>query len=214
VGLSIKVRSLAAAFAVLLGIAGFANSEPMEGVDYALLDPPVILPGPQVQVAEFFHYGCEACYRLEPLLTPWLAGLPDDVLFLKVPALRRRDWIPLTRLFFALDSLGELKRLNGEVFSAIHDRKINLGDSTRAIEWAADNGIDRAAFSAALDSKDIDLRVQRARDLTEVFGIQDTPSIVVDGRYLTSAAMVGNMNALLPVVDGLIAKARALRAKQ
>ncbi len=212
-GLTIKARSLAAVLLVLLGVAGYARAEPMEGVDYALLDPPAVLPGPQVQVVEFFYYGCEACYRLEPLLTSWLPGLPDDVLFVKVPALRRRDWIPLTRLFFALDALGELKRLHGDVFRTIHERKINLGDSSRAIDWAEKNGIDRAVFSAALNAKEIDGRVERARDMTDAFGVHGTPTIIVDGRYLTSAAMVGNMEALLPVVDELIAKARALRAK-
>lgn len=212
-GLGIEARSIAAVFVVLLGIAGSVRAEPMEGVDYALVYPPVVLPGPQVQVIEFFYYGCEACYRLEPLLASWLPGLPDDVLFVKVPAVRRRDWIPLTRLFFALDSLGALKRLHGDVFIAVHDRKINLGNSARAIDWAAGNGIDRAAFSAALDAKDIDVRVERAHDLTNDFGVRETPTIIVDGRYLTSAAMVGSMAALLPVVDGLIAKARALRAK-
>lgn len=212
-GLTTKARSLAAVFVVLAGVAGSAQPEPMEGVDYALLDPPMDLPGPQVQVVEFFYYGCEACFRLEPLLASWLPGLPDDVLFVKVPAVRRRDWIPLTRLFFALDAVGELKRLHGDVFIAIHEKKMALGDSTRAIEWAASNGIDRAAFSAALNAKDIDIRVERAHDLTDAFGIHETPTIVVDGRYLTSAAMVGSMDRLLGVVDALIAKARALRAK-
>jgi hypothetical protein len=50
--------------------------------------------------------------------------------------------------------------------------------------------------------------VQAARDTTVAYGVRTTPSIVVDGRYLTSAGMVGSVEALLPVVDALIDKVR------
>jgi transcriptional regulator GlxA family with amidase domain len=35
---------------------------------------------------------------------------------------------------------------------------------------------------------------------------------VVDGKYLTSGGMLGSLDSLLPVVDGLIDKARRERA--
>jgi thiol:disulfide interchange protein DsbA len=51
-------------------------------------------------------------------------------------------------------------------------------------------------------------KVQKARDTTVAYGIRATPSMVVDGKYLTSGGMLGSLDALLPVVDGLIDKAR------
>jgi thiol:disulfide interchange protein DsbA len=202
------------AAALLLGAAALAHAEPMQDVDYVLIDPPATRPGAQVEVVEFFHYGCGACYRLEPLLNRWAANLPEDVQFLRVPALRNTTWIPLTRLFFALDELGALPQLHQQVFHDIHETRLNLGDAARAAQWAQDNGLDRKAFEAALESEDMKSRVQRARDLTVWYGVRNTPSIAVDGRYLTSAAMTGSVDALLPVVEALIDKARASRGSR
>ncbi len=203
--------------AVLLAalvVAVPARGEPMEDVDYVLIDPPISPRGERVEVVEFFHYGCAACYRFEPLLVEWLGRLPPDVEFRRMPALRRMDWIPLTRLYFVLQEAGELPRLHGQVYRDVHEKELNLGNSTEAIAWAARHGLDHEAFARALESKQVSAEVQRARDATVVYGIRATPSIVVDGRYLTGTGMVGSVKALLPVVDELIARARAARGKK
>ena len=186
----------------------------MEDVDYVLVDPPIFPGGVQVEVIEFFHYGCAACYRFEPLLVDWLARLPPDVSFRRVPALRRMDWIPLSRLYFALEGVGELARLHGQVYLDVHEKNLNLGNSTESIAWAAQHGLDRGAFARMLESEQVSAEVQRARDATVAYGIRATPSIVIDGRYVTGTGMVGSVEALLPVVDELIAKARAARRKK
>lgn len=207
--------AVAALFAALVAVVPLSvQGEPMEDVDYVLIDPPISPRGEQVEIVEFFHYGCAACYRFEPLLVEWLGRLPADVEFRRMPALRRMDWILLTRLYFALQEAGELPRLHGQVYRDIHEKELNLGNVTEAIAWAARHGLDREAFARALESKQVSAEVQRARDATVAYGIRATPSIVIDGRYLTGTGMVGSVEALLPVVDELIAKARAARAKR
>jgi thiol:disulfide interchange protein DsbA len=203
-----------AALIAALVVTAPVRAEPMEGVDYVLIDPPVSTRGEQVEVVEFFHYGCAACYRFEPLLVEWLERLPPDVEFRRMPALRRMDWIPLTRLYFALQETGGLRRLHGQVYRDVHEKGLNLGNSTEAIAWAARHGLDREAFARALESGQVSAEVQRARDATVAHGIRATPSIVVDGRYLTGTGMVGSVEGLLPVIDELIAKARAARRRQ
>ncbi|HEX7810785.1 MAG TPA: thiol:disulfide interchange protein DsbA/DsbL [Burkholderiales bacterium] len=203
----------AALFLALAFGFGPARAEPMEDVDYVLIDPPIPPRGDRVEVIEFFHYGCGACYRFEPLLVQWLGRLPADVSFRRMPALRRMDWIPLTRLYFALEQTGELPRLHGQVYRDIHEKDLNLGNSTDAIAWAAEHGLNRAAFAAILESEQLSAEVQRARDATVAYGVRATPSMVIDGRYLTGTGMVGSVEALLPVVDSLIAKARGERRK-
>jgi protein dithiol oxidoreductase (disulfide-forming) len=192
-------------------IAVAAAVEPMEDVDYVLIAPqPVAVPG-KIEVIEFFHYGCDSCNRLEPQLQSWLTTLAPDVSFRRVPALRRTAWVPLTRVYFALEQLGELERLHTQVYRAVHDEGLNLGDSSELYEWAQKYGLDRAKLEQVLDSDLVRAQVQRARDSTVVYGIRATPSFVVDGRYLTSGGMVGSLEALLPIVDGLIDRARATR---
>jgi thiol:disulfide interchange protein DsbA len=211
----IVVAALLSAALILLIPPVPVRAEPMEDVDYVVIDPPVLSgTGARVEVIEFFHYGCAACYRFEPLLVEWLRRLPPDIAFRRVPALRRMDWIPLTRLYFALEQAGELPRLHGQVYRDIHEKDLNLGNSTEAIAWAGQHGLDRDAFARMLESEQVSAEVQRARDATVAYGIRATPGIVIDGRYLTGTGMVGSVEALLPVVDELIAKARAARRKQ
>ena len=206
-------RFLAALISALICAASIA-AVPMEDVDYVVIPPQPGAAGGRLEVIEFFYYHCDSCYRFEPMLAGWLKKLPPDVSFRRVPALRRMDWVPLTRLHFALGEAGALDRLHGEVYKTIHERGINLGDSNALLKWAEMNGLERASFENILKSESVRAKVQEARDTTVAHGIRTTPSMVVDGRYLTSGGILGSLDALLPVVDGLIDKARNERAKK
>lgn len=184
----------------------------MEDADYLLIAPQPGAGVGRIEVIEFFYYGCESCFRFEPVLADWLKNLAPDVTFRRVPALRRMEWVPLTRLYFALEEAGALDRLHGEVYKAVHEKNINLRDSGDLLKWAEMNGLERADFGKILNSESMSAKVQKARDTTVAYGVRATPSMVVDGRYLTSGGMLGSLEALLPVVDGLIDKARKERA--
>ena len=207
-------RILAAlSFAFILAASGaLAAVEPMEDVDYVLISPRPGAGGGRIEVIEFFYYGCESCYRFEPMLAGWLKKLAPDVSFRRVPALRRMEWVPLTTLYFALEEAGAVDRLHGEVYKAFHDKGINLRDSGDLLKWAEMHGLERAGFGKILNSESMSAKVQKARDTTVAYGVRATPSMVVDGRYLTSGGMIGSLEAILPVVDGLIDKARKERA--
>jgi len=203
----------ALSFALIFAASGVtAAAEPMEDVDYVLIPLQPGAGGGRIEVVEFFYYGCDSCYRFEPVLSGWLKKLAPDVSFRRVSALRRMEWVPLTRLYFALEETGALDRLHGEVYKAIHEKGINLGDSGELLKWAEMNGLERANFEKVLNSESVSAKVQKARDTTVAYGIRATPSMVVDGKYLTSGGMLGSLDALLPVVDGLIDKARRERA--
>lgn len=190
-----------------------APGQPIEDLEYQRIDPPrPTAAGQRIEVIEFFYYGCESCSRFEPRLRAWLARQPDDIVFRRLPAIRRTDWIPLTRIFFVLDGLGELSRLHGEVYRAVHAEGLDLESRKTVLDWAASRGIDRGAFEEALLSDRVAIQVQRSRDATIAYGVSTTPTMVVDGRYLTSAAMLGDLDSLLPVVDVLIGMARRDRA--
>lgn len=193
----------------LPGNAAYAG-EPMEDVDYVRIEQQPVARD-RIEVVEFFYYGCESCNRLEPRLQAWFRELPADVSFRRIPAIRRSAWVSLTRLYFALEQLGELDRLHIQVYRAVHDEGLNLANSAERDPWAVKAGLDAQKLSQAMESEPVLAQVQRAHDATVAYGVRATPTIVVDGTYLTSAAMVGDLDGMLPLIDALVEKARTRR---
>src|SRR5690554_653217 len=61
----------------------------------------------QIEVLEFFHYGCPHCRNFHPLLQAWKKKLPDDVRFTAVPAIWGREQLrALAQLHYAAERAG------------------------------------------------------------------------------------------------------------
>ncbi len=205
--------SLALLCAVLVAAPFAEATDPMEDVDYVRIDPQ---PAPldKVEVIEFFFYGCESCNRLEPALQAWLKTIPGDVSFRRIPAIRRSAWVPLTRLYFSLERLGEVDRLHSQVYGVVQEEGVNFVSMSSRDKWADKVGLDRDKLAQLLDSDEVNAQVQRAHDLTVAYGVRATPTFVVDGKYLTSGGVAGSVDDLLSIVDGLIEKARATHPRR
>jgi thiol:disulfide interchange protein DsbA len=121
-----------------------------------------------------------------------------------IPALRSRAWVPLSDLFFALHSVGALPQLHHRVYIAIHEQNHGLSSRSEQIRWVSEYGVDPVAFQLELDADATAIATQQARDATLAYGIRATPSIVFDGRYLTTGEMIGNASRVAYVLDGLL----------
>lgn len=206
------MKWLAALIALcLLVMPVLADAQLIEGQDYVLIDPQPVNAGARVEVIEFFFYGCQSCYLLEPVLRDWVARRASQVDFSLIPALRRRAWVPYSDFFFALHSVGALQQLHHRVYIAIHEQGRGLSSRREQIRWVSEHGVDPVAFELELDSDATKIATQQARDATVAYGIRVTPAIVVDGRYLTTGAMIGNASRVAYVLDGLLEM--ALRAR-
>jgi thiol:disulfide interchange protein DsbA len=76
----------------------------------------------------------------------------------------------------------------------------------------AKQGVDRQKFSDAYNSFAMQSKIARSRQAGRDYDIHGTPSLVVDGKYVTSPAMTGSNEAVIPVLNELIEKARKERA--
>ncbi|HZR02526.1 MAG TPA: thiol:disulfide interchange protein DsbA/DsbL [Burkholderiales bacterium] len=181
----------------------------MEEVDYRVLDPaqPVTAKA-RVEVIEFFYYGCRWCNEFQPYLDEWLLRKPADVAFRYQPAIRNTRWIVLTKAFYALQALGQLPRLHVPLYRAYHREGINVEDQAVLTGWALKHGIDFKAFDALMRSDEIMSKVAASRELTYAYQVDSTPSVVVNGRYLTNSGIAGGVPRLMEVMEGLIALAR------
>jgi thiol:disulfide interchange protein DsbA len=191
-----------------------ATSAAANGRAYRLLEPPQpVEAAGGVEIIEFFWYGCPYCFELQPLLEAWLRQKPADTVFRRVPAVRSEKWEPYVRIFYALTELGELERLHQKVYEARHVDGLELSQPEVVTQWATRHGIEREQWLAAYTSSRVDQGVESARESTSRYQVPGTPSFVVDGRYLTSSLLAGSVPGLIPVLDELIRRARADRAR-
>lgn len=180
----------------------------MEEVDYKVIPQQALADPGRIEVVEFFYYGCRWCNEAEPYIREWLQRKPADVVFRRQPAIRSTRWITLTKAFYILEAEGKLSALHAQLFNAYHRDELNLDDEAVLTDWLVKHGLKRERVEAALGSPELMAKVEAARAATYAYQVETTPSVVVDGRYLTSSGMTGGVAALMPVVDALVAMAR------
>lgn len=209
-------------FAVLcLAAAAVAMSAParaqlVEGQDYRVLTPPRPTSSPgKIEVVEFFSYGCPHCAKFNPLLSAWLARQPKDLAFKRVPiSFDRPQWTNLARTYYALDAIGDLKKLDAALFRAIHDDKQNLDDEQSIADWVGRQGGDATRFASAYVSFSVNSQTVQADQMAEDYRIDGIPTLAVDGRYVVispgqSPDEQQTFRELLARADKVIALARA-----
>ena len=201
---------------VILGawIGSPVSAQPIQPeVDYRVLSRTQSVPrGNRIEVIEFFFYPCPYCNELAPEVERWQKTLPPDVVFRRSPVVRHDSWVPLAKIYFALETLGEVARLHLAVYQSFHTDHLQINREPVVETWAAKNSLDGAKFMASYRSAEVQLKVDLARKMTLDYEVQAMPSFVVDGRYITSTSMTSNVPQVLSVVDALIRFARRNRA--
>ena len=179
------------------------------GQDFQIIEPAFpVEDKTQIEVIEFFWYGCNHCNDFDPVLDAWVKKLPADVSFRRVPALfPNMKWAPGARLFYTLEAMQLTEKLHGKAFRAIHEERLRLDDDIVLLDWVAKQGVDRAKFKETMLSFAVNARVQQARSTTAAATIGGVPTVIVQGRYMANTT--GNYSDLLRVIDQLVARARS-----
>lgn len=199
--------------AVLSCVALAAHGEPKLGAEYSLVANPQPPAEPKkIEVTEIFSYACPHCAHLEPDIAKWSKTMPKDAVLVRLPAATNPTWQSLAKLFYALESLGEIERLNGDAFNAFHGDNLKLQDEKVAAEWAAKMRIDPKKFADAYNSFGVQSKIARSKQLTGAYNVTSVPTIVVGGKYQTSASQAGSHDAALKVTDYLITLIRKERS--
>jgi thiol:disulfide interchange protein DsbA len=163
----------------------------------------------KIEVIEFFHYGCPHCRDFDPLLEQWVKSLPADVVFRRVPAIWGNPQLKaLAQFYYAEEASGVLPRLHGKAFEAVQVDKVALNTEEGAVDWVGRQGADAKKFAEAYKSFGVQSKVQRADQLARDYQIQGVPTLVIAGKYLTSASLTGGHPNTIKVADELIARAR------
>jgi thiol:disulfide interchange protein DsbA len=224
------MRLLRLAAACLLATAAAASSpafaspaNPQNGVDYTTLaqPQPVQAAGKKVEVIEFFMYHCPVCNGLESGFEEWVKKQGDRIQVRRIHMPYTGPNDPEAHLYLTLEALGRLGDMHAKVFNAVHQQRIRLNKDDAIIDWVGKNGIDRAAFLNAWNSFGVNVKLRQLDKVIAAYKVESVPTIVVDGRYMTSPSMAHDslktsnpqemFQATLQIADALVAKAAAVK---
>ncbi|WP_321907522.1 MULTISPECIES: thiol:disulfide interchange protein DsbA/DsbL [unclassified Paraburkholderia] len=212
-------RLLGTLFLSLSLIAGVAHASadaPVAGKDYTVLKTPQALdvPAGKIEVIEFFWYGCPHCNAFDPFLESWIKKQGPDVVFKRVPVAFRDDFIPHSKMYYALDALGLAQKLTPVVFHEIHVNKNYLLTPEEQAKFLATQGVDSKKYMEAYNSFSTQSALQRDKALLDSYKIDGVPTIAIQGKYETGPAMVqGPEDKALPgtlqVMDFIVSQVRS-----
>ncbi len=168
----------------------------------------------KIEVMEIFWYGCIHCYEMEKPLNAWVKKQPADVYFKRMPGLPNASWAPMAKAFFAMETLGVAEKLHTPLFEAVHKSKsLNPTDEKAIMAWVTQQSkMDKAKVEAAFKSFTINTNLNRAAQIFRASGATGVPSLVIDGKYITSSTMNGGNEAALKVADYMIENVRKDKA--
>jgi protein dithiol oxidoreductase (disulfide-forming) len=206
--------------ASLVASTAFASpSDPKNGVEYVTLaqPQPVQQVGKKVEVIEFFMYHCPHCNRLEPSFEQWVKKQGDNIVLKRIPLPAQGANDPEAHLYLTLEALGRLGDMHQKVFNAVHVQHIRLFDDKAILDWVTKNGIDQKTFLGAWNSFGVMTKLHRLPQLVNDYKIDGVPAVVIDGKYMTSPAVLQGalkindemqlFPATLQVMDVLVARA-------
>ncbi|MTW09372.1 thioredoxin domain-containing protein [Pseudoduganella eburnea] len=214
IALSLALASLAA------GNAFASPSNPVNGAEFRTLQqaqPTQKVEG-KVEVIEFFMYHCPACYAVDNPLTEWARKNEDKVNFRRIhlSSGELRDFE--ARLYVTLEALQLQDAMYGKVLEAWHKEHRRLRSDEENLNWALRNGIDKEKFLSAYNSFGVAMRLKALARMADAYGVTGTPTIVVNGKFVTEPQMVAQANPNMPgtevipssmqVLDALVARSR------
>jgi thiol:disulfide interchange protein DsbA len=195
--------------ALLMLVSGAASAQTafLADTDYQVISPAVKTTQPdKVVVTEIFWYGCPHCFRFEPYVDRWAAGLPDGVVFEQVPSSLNPRWTELARAYYAFKMMGALEQTHKALFDAIHVKRQRLDSLDSIAEFAADRGLDEKVFREDYFSFPVETQIRKNTQKEKRYGHRGVPAVIVNGKYLVTASLAGSNERMIQMMDFLVAQ--------
>ncbi|MDN3556083.1 thiol:disulfide interchange protein DsbA/DsbL [Halomonas maura] len=197
-----------------LGLSTLASAANLvEGEHYTTLDEPVktqVEEG-KIEVTEAFWYGCPHCYNLEEPLNAWVAELPEDVVFQRMPATMGGAWNQHATAFYAAKQLGIQEDLHDDFFDAYHEQGQRLTEVEDIAAFFSDYGVSEEEASEALTSFGVKSQVNQAHARMRNMQLMGVPALIVDGRYVVTPSTAGSLDNMPQIAGALVDKVREER---
>jgi thiol:disulfide interchange protein DsbA len=159
-------------------------------------------------IYEFFWYGCPHCYNLEPTMDRIEADLEKDTKVVKLPVALRDSWIPHAKLYYALKQMDKIDQVHNLIFEEIHLEDNRLNTEQQMIDFLGKHGIDTKKFIEKYNSFGTEARIKKASNLAKKYQIDSVPTLIINGKFLTSGSYVSSYDELYSVVNLLVERER------
>jgi thiol:disulfide interchange protein DsbA len=214
---------------LLLGMApsAYCAAAWVQGSNYFLIQPALptaVAPG-KVEVTEVFSYACPACNRFYPVIDRLRAALPANAELNFVAAAFRsdEDWPMFQRAYYTAQLMDIDKKNHDAMFDAVwktgelavfdpRTQRIKVpppGIEDAARFYARVAGIKPETFLATAASFGVDVKMHQAEQLIRAAQIDETPTILVNGKYRVTLGAAGGDDQLIEVVKYLVAQESA-----
>lgn len=203
------------------------NGKWVEGKDYTLIDPaqPKLTGTDKIEVVEAFSYGCPACNAYHPTMNELVKELPSNavVAFLPASFMPQENWPTLQRAYLTAQALGVAEKANDAMYEAVWNThelsseasggglkpKEALPTIEDMAKIYAKFGVDPKEFVATANSFTINTKMSRADELMKAYGVQGTPTLIIDGKYRVEPLQFQPLSKSIELVKWLISKEAA-----
>jgi len=211
--------------AVLFGLAvlPLAHAQALQyeaGKQYFLVEPPQpTTTGDKIEVLEVFSYACPACNSFQTIANKIKSDLPANAQMAYLPAAFRtdEDWPVFQRAFFAAQALGLVEKTHDAMFDAVWKEgslKINDPVTHKLVQpmptiddvakFYAKYGVKAEDFVGTANSFAVNAKIKRADAQVKAYGVDSTPTIIVNGKYRLNAQSAGGWDKVPGVVTYLV----------
>lgn len=185
------------------------------GKTYFVVDPPQpTASGSKIEVLEVFSYACSHCAHFQPYAEELISKLPTYAAYSYMPAIFNPSWEPFARAYYTAQSLGVADKTHQALFDALHRDHEPIRDINGLADfYATKGGVDPHKFIAASTSFEVESKLSRSLTMVPKFGVDGTPTIIVNGKYRVTAASAGGYPQLIDEVLWLVQKEHDAAAK-
>ena len=196
-----------------------------EGRHYVLIQPPQAtnVAAGKVEVMEVFSYACPACNQFRPFMRQIAMNLPANAELVYLPAAFNpsEDWPMFQRAYLAALALGIAEETHEAMYDAIWGpegelavidmRTRRLKRTMAAIEdaarfYARETDVSEEKFLDVANSFSVNLKMKAADAYIMAARVPGTPTLIVNGKYRLNLDAVSSVDAMIALIDWLVAK--------